>query len=316
MKQYKQSNTIKTPSKGASSFLEIAYVVIPQDVNRDDFVMRCLKNNVVTIKNEYGMIEKDVSVSENVMNLLKFPTSPYELGSAVYFGKILNHNSPAVIDVLPSKVQIGTHTGTEQFVLKRSSGNFYSSVLGDGAIGTLKLAASDSVYLSVNSGDTKGLLNIKNNGSTKLFSNDFFFSFTDFISVNTSDKESVEMLRVEKNKISFSDSSNSFSLTKDDGAKLLSKAVEIGDSSKLTPSVRGEDLNSNLKDLITQLNTLLTDLSQFAATQATAAAANTFTSPLAGGFTVLGTSVLNIQTTLTKISASLVNHLSKEVKIS
>jgi len=66
-----------------------SYIVIPKNVDRNDFVKRCLNNNEVAIGNPYGSyrIAKDaasmVNDNDGIISTLDFPATYKEIGSKV-----------------------------------------------------------------------------------------------------------------------------------------------------------------------------------------------------------------------------------------
>ena len=67
---------------GEKSFAGIAYLFIPQDVSREEYVNKCLRTNIVSLINENERLD-NVIISQNIINDLEFPEKINEIGSGL-----------------------------------------------------------------------------------------------------------------------------------------------------------------------------------------------------------------------------------------
>ena len=103
----------------------IAYVAIPEDIEREKFVRYCRDNGVVFIKDEYGFSHRDVAISNILMEQVIFPVSPYQNGTGVVYVKhSRGHEVPIIIAVLPNRstIEVVTKEEISQYIGKIAAG--------------------------------------------------------------------------------------------------------------------------------------------------------------------------------------------------
>lgn len=316
----KNNNRITTKSTTNDSFfLDVAYICIPQDVDRDEFIKRCLVNGIVCIKNESGLFEKDVFLSENLLNIIEFPNSPYELGSAVLFTRLPFHSVPVVISILPSKVKITGHSAENQFIFNRRNekNTSYVNLSGWGNSGVLSLSSSEMINITATALNNKGVVNIYSSGFIKTMSGssleNLFSTYSSFSNVKEGDI--FENLRIQREKIELKIPSSFVSIANSEGVVINSDSVKIGDQSTLESGIKGESLVEELNSVLQNFSSLIDNLVSFCSTQAAASSGSPTTSHLAVAFINLSASVNLIKTQVEQIRLQMSEKvLSKNVK--
>lgn len=316
----KKNNRIITKSTTQDSFfLDVAYVCIPQDVEKDDFIKRCLLNGVVCIKNETGLFEKDVFIGKNLLNDVVFPDSPYELGSAVLFTRLSFHSVPVVISILPSKVGFTGHSALNQIVLNRRNEktNSYVNFTGWGDSGVLNISSSNMINITTTGTNNTSLVNLYSSGSFKsmsgLSTENIFSTF--FNISNVKDGELFENFKIEREKIDIRTPSAFLSIKNSEGVVIKADSVTLGDQSMLESGLKGETLVGELNSVLQNFSSLIDNLVSFCSVQATASAGSPTTSHLAVAFVNLSSSVNLIKTQIEQIRLQMSEKvLSKNVK--
>lgn len=100
--EYKNPLLINTSGNFREPF-GVGYLIIPIDVNRDEFVRHCLNTSTVSIINNNYEIIHNVSVIEQVLDSLVFPNqnkTTFELGSSVLYINDMIHNIPIITGTL------------------------------------------------------------------------------------------------------------------------------------------------------------------------------------------------------------------------
>jgi hypothetical protein len=73
------------PISGFKYTVGIAYIAIPQDLDRDKYIKDCYANHYVCMRTEDGGFHNRIPVSPEVLNFLEFPIKINELGSPVVY---------------------------------------------------------------------------------------------------------------------------------------------------------------------------------------------------------------------------------------
>jgi hypothetical protein len=83
----------------------IAYIFIPQDVTREDYINKCLRTNSISLINENERLD-NVIISQNIINDLIFPETTNELGSGLVWIKLYPTNQMVAISTINKKDEI------------------------------------------------------------------------------------------------------------------------------------------------------------------------------------------------------------------
>ena len=95
-----------------------AYVIIPYNVDREQYVSQCYKTNTICLRTESGDFYKNAYIGDNELAMVSFPEKVGEIGSPVFWVSQPRHNTPVVVSVLNIKSAIGKMSEEGQFLLK------------------------------------------------------------------------------------------------------------------------------------------------------------------------------------------------------
>jgi len=129
----------------------IAYIALPNDIDRDLYVKDCYLNCRVSIKLEDGSMINRVPIGSDILNFITFPIKSNELGTAVVFVTEPNHKQPIIIARVQKSDELGD--GRENvFQFRRKFNDKLVSIVGDVKEGMLSF--------NVNAGDKQGSFKI------------------------------------------------------------------------------------------------------------------------------------------------------------
>lgn len=236
-------------------FAGIGYVIIPSDVNREEYINYCFVNESVSIYPEVGGISyNNIKVSSNCLNSLEFPEGGENFGSCVIYLLFSTQKTPIIIGVL-SKKDENLALNYKLFKLVKSLGNNSVSITGDGKEGNLFVnVQSDTnsggqIIIDVNNLSKNGVFKLSVKGNIFLLSNNIEFSIKENFRVKSKSVnfECSELLEINSKQITL----------KGDKIQFLNKSIEIGEKN-LQYVVLGETLKN---DVITPLLSLLQSFS-------------------------------------------------------
>lgn len=98
------TNPVSYPSNRLHS--GIGYVVLSREVDREQYISNCYRNNILTIRTNSGEIIKDCFVSKDVWNSIEFPQSNKDVGSCVVWLNIPIQNKCVIIASLNRKEEV------------------------------------------------------------------------------------------------------------------------------------------------------------------------------------------------------------------
>lgn len=124
-----------TPTAG------IARVILPSDVERDNYVTQCLRTGRVSIATEFGEFFNDVAISLEALNHLTFPINHEKFGSQVVWLRTTGHQKPVIVGILINTDE-SPALGEDVFSLLRESANGLVNILGDGKTGVITVEAA------------------------------------------------------------------------------------------------------------------------------------------------------------------------------
>ena len=145
----------------------IGYVIIPKNLNLEEYLKICLRNSTVTIITNSGEILKNIYVDRGVWNEIEFPKDNKTKGSAVIWLNIPSNDSAVVIGALNKKDQLNKNDSTNIFNFERSDINQTSAqIRGDGNLGKIdiivdgKIEDESQINIKVLNDDENGKLSI------------------------------------------------------------------------------------------------------------------------------------------------------------
>lgn len=232
------------------TYVGIGYVIIPSDVNREEFIQYCYLNETVSIYPETGGLSyNNVKVSINCLNNLEFPEQD-SFGSCVIYILHPTQKVPIIIGIL-SKTDETLTLNYKLFKLIKSLGNNSVSIIGDGKKGNLFINLNSEeedggqIIIDVNSYTKNGKIKINVRGDIFIISNNLDLKIKDKVSLTS---KSID-IKTEK----FNIESDEYKYT-GGVVKFLNEGVEIGEN--LQYATLGETLKSDvLQPLIDALKT-------------------------------------------------------------
>lgn len=143
----KDANTIGTNGVGSLFATGTAYVCIPADVDRTQFIDRCYSTQTLFLRGEVGETFKDVFCPKNIIQDIVFPEEAGQRGSLVAWVKQPKHNTPLVVASFDLKSGLGAVVEERQIKLQRTSksGNLVDiDGRADGATLDLTVASAEN----------------------------------------------------------------------------------------------------------------------------------------------------------------------------
>lgn len=317
----------------------IAYVVLPKDVDRDKYILNCLNTHTVMIRGEQGDSFKKVFISKNIIDEIEFPVDTDTKGSPVIWIRLSMFNALVIVGVLKLQDK-ATDIFTENFWNKiRKSLDGYTSFSLDGNEPSCKInvvsnkEGKGKISISLSNPNDTAIFDLYVKGSIKLlctkdFSIGSYDNFDFFIVDDKFNKKASLSYKINQGFIVYDEYNNKIS-TDENGIKIEDKNSNIFtlDSSGVLitpasgkkinvggigePMILGNKLNTNLNNLISNIQKLITVLDTFALSEAAASAASPLT-PMSVGFSTLSSNLVPITADLTTLSIDLINQLSSK----
>ena len=287
-----QSKMIRRHTTKAQSYsCGIGWIAVPSGVTRAEYVQTVLRTGMVNIITKDGAIINQAHIDKSILNLIKFPASYQELGSAIVWLNIPVMNRYVIINMLQSPEGGSIYEETE-YEYGRTDLLGSSLINGNGASGRLllsthragggsvvEISATDTQSQEDNSGSSLLLLKVTGtlkeqirgtkqtavtNGTTLQIKNGQEDSIKTTItadrgSVNVSivdDEDNVVELKYVKDEgLSYKDQYENEIIANETNIQIKAKeAVNLGDGAE--PIVLGDTLKSTLEDLISAIKTI------------------------------------------------------------
>lgn len=246
------------------TYVGIGYVIIPSDVNRDEYIQHCYLNESVSIYPDTGGISyNDVKVSQNCLNYIEFPEKE-RLGSCVVYILHPTKKRPIIVSVL-SKNDESLTLNYKLFKLTKSLKGNGVTITGDGSNGNLMINLDSEeneggqIIINVNHSSGNGSVKLNVKGNIAIISKNLNLNLSE--NVNIKAKEAI--LETDKTTIKAKEF-----ITEGDKIKVKHKEVELGDKN-LEAVVLGDTLkNDILVPLLSTLQTFSVIVSSFGPTVA------------------------------------------------
>ena len=152
------------------------YIIVPSDVDRDQYIATCLREERVAIQLDFGMgFIQDCFITTSALREIKFPATPEELGSCVTFIGDEYHSAPVIIGVLSKRDESQL---LEENVIKRDVSTKHASVNveSNGNTGEVfinvdsKFENGGSIIINLNSKNNTAKFNVNCYGDISLYS--------------------------------------------------------------------------------------------------------------------------------------------------
>lgn len=261
---------------GLKNSIGIAYIAIPKDEDRTDFIKTCLRTQTVMLRDESGGTWRNIFISAEALFNVEFPELPEERGTAVVFGKVPKHNLPVVLNTLVSKSILGILTEEKQFRLQKKHGGNSVDFVGRAQSASVDLSIASvengigALRVNITNPDKTALLDVYVKGTSKVFSDKKIELGTNeefLVSVTKPDQSPLakiyykagEGLIIEdefKNTIILSSGSVKIKEGSDTGKTihLAESKINLGSDSASEPVPLGDKLKGLLERLIDAIN--------------------------------------------------------------
>ncbi|MDB5206537.1 MAG: hypothetical protein JWR72_1612 [Flavisolibacter sp.] len=151
----------------------IAYVIIPSDVTREQYIRECYKTKTVSIYSEFNGYTNRIPIDQYSLNFVKFPLDKKQYGSAVCF--VINpiENRPIITGIYFKGDEV-SDLQENQFTFKRELNGNIVEISGSPQDKFLTLnvisAVNGEISINVKSEDESGKININVDGDCNITS--------------------------------------------------------------------------------------------------------------------------------------------------
>lgn len=244
------------------------YIIIPIDVDREQFIANCKKSGNVSILNESSSeIIHRVPIGKTAIKEIEWPASTSDLGSVVGWINHPIYKHPFIVDIY-HKADEYQEFDENILTLSRTQESNNASVVLDGKNGSISLYAysdeNGEINIDVKSGNDNAKLNISVNG-------DSVFSSKKKIQLKAGEEFSIELYtpgkESQKTTLTITDSklkveSDAFEIIGDNflfsGSEFKIDGNKIIHNNGSQPMVKGSTLVSLLNQLINLIATSTT----------------------------------------------------------
>lgn len=129
-----------------------AYIALPTDIDRNQYLRDCYKNFHCSMRTEDGGFFNRVPVPPNILNFIRFPEKAEELGTCVIYNVDEQLQYPYVVGYFQDKEELGA-LQEHGFIFKRVNKTKYVQIDAS--------AKSNVINVIVDSGDEEGEINIR-----------------------------------------------------------------------------------------------------------------------------------------------------------
>lgn len=143
----------------------IAYIAIPADFPRADYIADCYRNFRVSIHSDQDGFMNRVMISKEDLNAIEFPDDYKQLGSPVLYVTTPTNNQPYIVKVYAKDKELGDNY-ENQFKIGRKYNDSFVEVSGNPKAGFLSIALNSDndqaqINISLNNKNYNGKLNIQ-----------------------------------------------------------------------------------------------------------------------------------------------------------
>lgn len=171
----KKRITVGTKSVGASrSGASVGYVSLPDNISREDYILRCFNTSRIFVRNESGE-SIEVFIDEEKIKQVKFPEKSNERGSVVFWINVEKHNQAICFSVSNLTDDYNQLNSENVFYNKKTKDNVIVETKIDADNGNISLSVigdkdKGSIDISVINPNDKGLISLRVAGKLYVFS--------------------------------------------------------------------------------------------------------------------------------------------------
>lgn len=159
----------------ANQMIGMGYILLPNDVDRTNFIETCYRKKRVTIIGDSdGTVFVDCYILQEALQNIQFPEKSGEMGTPVIWVSMPFISQPVVIGTFPSTTKIPIR-GEEEFSIRRTFEGGMVSIEGDAKDGTLVVNVKGgskfgALKVSVEGGENSAL-DLFSEGSVRVTAN-------------------------------------------------------------------------------------------------------------------------------------------------
>ena len=160
-----------TPKGTSQQFVGLGYVMIPEGVDREQYITSCFRKCRVTIIDDsYGNIIHDCYITREVLENIKFPENVGEKGISIVWVSQPFLQTPMVIGTFEDRSKIPIRKD-EEIHINKSYEDGSINIDGNPQKGTLFIDVSSKKYSKIkisSNGGEDSFLELKSNGNVKV----------------------------------------------------------------------------------------------------------------------------------------------------
>ena len=187
----------------------IGHIVIPNNVDRDNFIQTCFNTSTVSILIDNGAgIFNQCPIDDNILQRIDFPLQKNEIGSDVAYMMLKTYAQPIIVAKLP---KLSETTGLDRYSFKIGKGDVKVSGNDDGKVLNIIVDNPEKGEINLVTKSNNSVINIKSQGETKITSkNDINIKSNDTIILNSRNtgQETDSKITIENGKITLFTGSN------------------------------------------------------------------------------------------------------------
>lgn len=143
-------------NKNYLNAISFGYVIIPTNVDRDNYIKTCFRTGRISVMLEGGVFLRDIYVTNECFDNIEFPSKSEEIGSAVVLGTNPYDGIPIVIGTFPRNDQSNMKAEENSYVFRKRVGDTTTTLTID--------PINKQISLDVDS-LSGGVVNVKSLGS-------------------------------------------------------------------------------------------------------------------------------------------------------
>lgn len=235
----------------------VGYIVIPDDITREQYISNCYRTRTVTINGGYGYgYICQVRILADVLQKITFPISSTERGSQVFWVRENFSNRPIVIGILSEDGLTNLLTENQDRIVQEIDGKIVeifqdanSATLNVNVVGVKDTPAK--INIKVSSGSEDSVINVISDGHLNIDSNQIQVTVRKDVSLCLKNGKDEEQFSLTGNadKVEFSDKNGNKVTINADNVNIV-PAKQLNISSGKEPMVLGQTLVNTLKSLI------------------------------------------------------------------
>lgn len=235
----------------------VGYIVIPDDITREQYISNCYRTHTVTINGGYGYgYICQVRIFPDVLQKITFPLTSEERGSQVFWVRENFSNRPVVVGILSEDGLTNLLTENQDRIVQEIDGKIVE-IFQDANSATLNInvvGANDTpanINIKVASGSEDSVVNVISDGRLNVDANQVQLTARKDVSLYLKDVMDEELFSLIGNadEVTFKDKNgNTVTINADDVNVVPAKQFNLSDGKE--PMVLGNTLVNLLKEIL------------------------------------------------------------------